>query len=124
MVSVASALWAFLNMATLSAVNDDDAAAVETMAHLSSLSWLPWLVGSAVLFLAVGIGGLRTAALPRWLAIATLVLAVLALSGPGGIVVYFISPVWLVVTGVVLYARLTAGPAAAQSVDTAPRVHA
>jgi hypothetical protein len=109
MVATASALWAYTSLTTLSAINDDDAAAVSTMAHFSSLSWLPWLIGSAVLFLSVGIGALRTAALPRWLAVVTIALGVLSLTGVGGIAVYLASPVWFVVTGIVLHQRLSTG---------------
>jgi hypothetical protein len=110
MIATASALWAYTSLTTLSAITDGDAAAVSTMAHFSSLSWLPWLVGSAVLFLSVGIGALRAAALPRWLAVVTIVLGVLCLTGVGGIAVYLVSPIWFVVTGVVLYRRVSVSP--------------
>ena len=108
MIATASALWAYVNLTTLSAVTDGDAAAVSAMAHFNSLTWLPWLIGSAVLYLSVGIGALRTAALPRWLAIVTVALGVLCLTGVGGIAVYLVTPFWLIVTGTVLHQRLTA----------------
>lgn len=120
LIASASALWAYVSLTTMSAITDDDAAAVSTMAHFSSLSWLPWLIGSAVLFLAVGIGALRTGALPRWLSVVTVVLGVLCLTGVGGIVVYLVSPVWFVVTGAVLYQRLSAGASAGAVATTAP----
>ncbi len=42
---------------------------------------------------------------------------VLCLTGPTGIAVFLLTPVWLVVTGIVLYRRLTASsPAASHSV--------
>ena len=85
-----------------------DRAAVETLAHLTSLAWLPWLIGSVVLFVSVGLGGMRTASLPRWLAIATLVLGVVGATGVGGYVLYIAMPFWLIVTGVVLHGRLGA----------------
>jgi hypothetical protein len=109
MIATASALWSYTSLAALSAVTDGDAASVATMAHFTSLSWLPWLIGSAVLFLSVGIGALRTAALPRWLAVVTIALGVLSLTGVGGIAVYLASPVWFVVTGIVLHQRLSTG---------------
>jgi hypothetical protein len=125
MIATASALWSYTSLAALSAVTDGDAASVATMAHFTSLSWLPWLIGSAVLFLSVGIGALRTAALPRWLAVVTIALGVLCLTGVGGIAVYLVSPVWFVVTGVVLHQRLSTGaPApAAGTTTSAPSVH-
>lgn len=108
MTAVTAGSWATLIMAQLSAVKDDDRAAVETLAHLTSLAWLPWLIGSVVLFVSMGLGGLRTASLPRWLAIATLVLGVVGATGVGGYVLYIAMPFWLIVTGVVLHGRLGA----------------
>ena len=108
MIATASALWAYVSLTTLSAVTDGKAGAVSTMVHFSSLTWLPWLIGSAVLFLAVGIGALRTAALPRWLAVVTIALGALCLTGIGGFVVYLATPFWLIVTGALLHRRLAA----------------
>lgn len=106
MLASSAGLWSFVQLAQGSAVNDKDAAAVSAMAHLNSVVWMPWLLASVVLFLSLGLGGLRTASLPRWLAFATLALGVLGLTGVGGIAVYLVMPVWLVVTGVVLHNRL------------------
>ena len=126
MVATAAALWSYVSLTTLSSITDGNAAAVSTMVHFSSLSWLPWLIGSAVLYLSVGIGALRTAAMPRWLAVVTTVLGVLCLTGVGGIAVYLATPFWLVVTGAVLYQRLSAGLPGRSSVaatPAAPSVH-
>ena len=108
MTAVTAGSWATLILAQLNAVKDGDRAAVETLAHLTSLAWLPWLIGSVVLFVSMGLGGLRTASLPRWLAIATLVLGVVGATGVGGYVLYIAMPFWLIVTGVVLHGRLGA----------------
>jgi hypothetical protein len=124
MIATASALWSYTSLAALSAVSDGDATSVATMAHFTSLSWLPWLIGSAVLYLSVGIGALRTAALPRWLAVVTIGLGVLCLTGVGGIAVYLVSPVWFIVVGVVLHQRLSpAARAGAATTTSAPSVH-
>jgi hypothetical protein len=125
MVATAAALWSYVSLTTLSSITDGNAAAVSAMVHFSSLSWLPWLIGSAVLYLSVGIGALRTAAMPRWLAVVTTVLGVLCLTGVGGIAVYLATPFWLIVTGAVLYQRLsTSAPApAADTTASAPSVH-
>lgn len=108
MTAVTAGSWATLILAQLSAVKDGDRAAVEALAHLTSLAWLPWLIGSVVLFVSMGLGGLRTASLPRWLAIATLVLGVVGATGVGGYVLYIALPFWLIMTGVVLHGRLGA----------------
>jgi hypothetical protein len=109
MTAVTAGSWATLILAQLSAVKEGDRAAVETLAHLTSLAWLPWLIGSVVLFISVGLGGVRTASLPRWLAVATLVLGIVGATGVGGYVLYIALPFWLIVTGVVLNSRLAAG---------------
>ena len=125
MVATAAALWSYVSLTTLSSITDGNAAAVSAMVHFSALSWLPWLIGSAVLYLSVGIGALRTAAMPRWLALVTTVLGVLCLTGVGGIAVYLATPFWLVVSGAVLYQRASAGHPVRSSVATsaAPSVH-
>ena len=71
-------------------------------------TWLPFMVGAAVLLLSTGLGGLRTAVLPKWLAIVTIVLGVGALLGPTGFAVWFALPVWCIVVGVVLMRRQSA----------------
>ena len=68
----------------------------------------PFMVGAAVLLLSTGLGGLRTAVLPKWLAIVTVVLGVCSLGGPTGFLVWFAMPVWCIVTSVVLVRRQSA----------------
>ena len=66
------------------------------------------MVGSAVLLLSVGLGGLRTAVLPKWLAIVTIVLGVCCLLGPTGFAVWFAMPVWCIAVSVALVRRSAA----------------
>ncbi len=118
MVASACGLWSYLYLAQISAVGGDSpAAVVETLAHLTSFAWLPWLIGSVVLFVALGLGGLRTASLPRWLAYVTLALAALGATGIGGIAVYVLMPFWLMLTSAVLLQRLGRQPAAGITAD-------
>ena len=63
--------------------------------------WLGMGIGIATAFIAVGLGGLRNAVLPKWFAVTTTVLGVLALLGacgvpPGGLVNYVLLPFWLI----------------------------
>jgi hypothetical protein len=104
-IAGAVATMGWVTMSALEAANDHSQAAVSALGYLADFGWLPWVAGSAVFFLAAGIGGLRTAVLPKWLSIVSVVLGVLSLLGPTGIAVYFATPFWLVVTGVVLAAR-------------------
>ncbi|MBJ7458563.1 MAG: hypothetical protein JHD02_05190 [Thermoleophilaceae bacterium] len=72
------------------------------LAAINDQSWMPWLVGMAVLLLAVGIGGLRTLALPKALSWVSIVLGALCVTGIGGIAVFMVSPLWFLATSVVL----------------------
>ena len=109
LVGFAMILQAWLIFAGTDAADQGDRTAVTVLGYLGIDAWLPWVASSAVLFLGAGFGALRTAALPKWLALATIVLGLLCLLGPTGIAVYFATPVWLVVTGIVL-ARRHAAP--------------
>jgi hypothetical protein len=110
-VALAVALMGWVTLASTEAANEGNAAVVTALGFLSDFGWIPWVAGSAVLFLSTGFGGLRTAALPRPLGIATVALGVLCLLGPTGIAVYLLTPVWLIVTGIVLHRRFAAASA-------------
>jgi len=107
-VALAVAMQAWLALASIEAAGDGRAAVVTTLGYVDDFGWIPWVAGSAVLFLGTGLGGLRTATLPKALAVATIVLGVLCLLGPTGVAVFLLTPFWLVVTGVVLYRRVSA----------------
>jgi hypothetical protein len=108
LVGFAVAVWGWLGVAAANAADNKQGAVIHTLAYLNDVGWLPWAAASAVLLLGTGLGGLRTAALPKWLAIVTIVLGVACLGGPTGIAVYFVTPFWLLVTGIVLIRRLSA----------------
>ena len=108
LVASAKVIESWLLMAGSDAADKGDEAALATLSYLGLDSWMPWVAASAAFFLATGLGGLRTAVIPRWLAIVTVVLGVCCLLGPAGILVWFATPVWLVVTGVVLAQRQAA----------------
>lgn len=105
MVAVASAINAWVGFALVEAVNQDQAATARVIGALGLTSWLPFMAASAVLLLSAGVGGLRTAVLPKWLAIVTIVLGVCALLGPTGFAVWFALPVWCIAVSVVLVRR-------------------
>jgi hypothetical protein len=108
-----------LTLVSAEAASNHQASTIITLAYVSDLSWIPWAAGSVLLFLGAGLGGLRTTALPRWLSIATIVLAAACLLGPAGALVFFVTPLWLAVTGLVLWRRL--GPAERQQARKASR---
>lgn len=105
LIALSKALDAQLLFAGIGAAGEDDLRALHTLAYLGDASWLPWVAASAAFYLATGVGGLRTAALPKWLAVVTLVLGVACLLGPAGVAVYMVTPAWLIVTGIALGRR-------------------
>jgi hypothetical protein len=105
LVALSAALTGLGYLAAASAADKGVTGAVDAIGFLADFSWVPWVASAAVMFLAAGLGGLRTAALPKWLSIVSIVLGVLCLTGPTGIAVYLVSPLWMIATGVVLGRR-------------------
>jgi hypothetical protein len=103
-------LDACLLFSMVDAAAKGDAASVAAIGWLEADLWVFWSMAASVFLVATGLGGLRTASLPRWLAIVSTVLGVLSLLGPGGLVTFFVFPVWLVVVGLVLYRIPNPGP--------------
>jgi hypothetical protein len=103
----AVALWGWIGYAAAQAAHDHQDTVVHTLGYLTAVGWLPWVAATAVLMLGAGLGGLRTAALPKWLAIVTVVLGAVAVIGPAGIAVYFVMPFWLAATGIALVRRMS-----------------
>ncbi len=119
MVAVLAALNAWVSFALVGAVDEKQAATARVLGALGLSSWVPFLAASAVLLLSVGLGGLRTAVLPKWLAIVTIVMGACCFGGPTGFLVWFAMPVWCIVTSVVLMrreSRAVSSPGAAQAV--------
>jgi hypothetical protein len=109
-VSAALAQMALWDKGLLSAAEDGNAGAVQTLSYVQYFGWLAMGVGISTAFLAMGLGGLRHAVLPRWFAVTTLVMGGLALLGacgipPGGLVNYLALPFWLVGAAIILARR-------------------
>ena len=67
-------------------------------------------IGLATAFVAIGLGGVRNAVLPRWFAVLTIVLGVLGALGdagipPGGLVNYLLLPFWLITASIIIARR-------------------
>lgn len=102
LVAAASFAGSLVSLGSLEAANRGQDSVVTTFAFLDDFGWLPIIASLAVLYLGTGLGGLRTAAMPKWLSIVTIVLGVMCVLGPTGVAAWFATPVWLVVTAVVL----------------------
>jgi hypothetical protein len=91
-----------MGAAVTAAAHHREIDATYTLAQLQSYDWVPWMAGFGVLLLASGIGGLRTRALPRPIAVAGMLLGLACLT-PVGFFALFALPVWILVTSLALY---------------------
>jgi hypothetical protein len=100
--------WGLINGAA-DAKND---AALHTLSYVAYFGWAGMGIGLATAFIAMGLGGLRGAVLPKWFAILTIVFGVLGALGdagvpPGGAVNYLLLPFWLIAAAVIIARRQT-----------------
>ena len=98
--------WAEVN----GAADAHDQAAVHVLDYGGYFTWAGMGIGLAAALVAVGLGGLHNAVLPRWFALVSIVLGVLGALGnagipPGGLVTYLLLPLWLGVAAVVIARR-------------------
>lgn len=123
-VSAALGQMALWDKALLSAADDKNAAAVQTLSYAHYFGWLAMGIGISTAFIATGLGGLRSRVLPKWFAVTTVVLGVLALLGacsipPGGLVNYLLLPFWLTGAAIAISRRQNALAAAPTDIPVA-----
>lgn len=102
---VGLAFQGFAQVALTSAAHDSQEGAVSTLMYLSFYAWLMILVGLVAAFWGIGLGALRNATLPKWFAIATIVLGVIGVLGPVAALVQIVLPVWLIAGAIVVARR-------------------
>jgi hypothetical protein len=95
----------FAQVALTSAAHDHQEGAVTTLMYLSFYAWLMILVGLVAAFWGIGLGALRNATLPKWFAIATIVLGVIGVLGPVAALVQIVLPIWLIAGAIVIARR-------------------
>jgi hypothetical protein len=100
--AVGLAVTSSLSAGVVTAAHHHDADATYALAQLQSYDWVPWMIGFGVLLVAAGVGGLRTRAIPRAIAVSALVLGVACLT-PAGFFALFAIPVWMLATSIALY---------------------
>jgi hypothetical protein len=116
-----TALW---DKALMSAAEDNNVGAIQTLSYAQYFGWLAMGIGISAAFISMGLGGVRSAVLPRWFAITTVVLGVLALLGasgipPGGLVNYLLLPFWLIAAAIIISRRQRAAAEALVAVPVA-----
>ncbi len=114
--------WGLIN----GAADAGDDAALGSLSYVGYFGWAGMGIGLAAAFIATGLGGTRSAVLPRWFSILTVVLGVLGALGdagipPGGLVTYVLLPFWLIAASVVVARSSRRTAAVAQrALATAP----
>ena len=98
--------WGLIN----GAADDRNDEALHTLSYVAYFGWAGMGIGLATAFVAMGLGGLRNAVLPRWFAVVTVISGVLGALGnagipPGGLVTYVVLPFWLIAASVIVSRR-------------------
>ncbi|MGK2878762.1 MAG: hypothetical protein ACSLFF_09355 [Solirubrobacterales bacterium] len=120
-LAVAISLGGMVSVAAFSAGDAGFEAATVALGMLAAYSFIPWMVGGAALFLAAGIGGLKTATLPKWISWLSVVMGVLCFT-PGGFAAFIVQPIWFVAMAVVLIRRQSASTAQKPVATATPAV--
>lgn len=68
----------------------------EAINILDNANFVPAMLGLACLMVGVGLTALREGSLPKWFAIASVVLGALAPLGPGGFAPFTLFPLWII----------------------------
>ena len=74
----------------------------QTANVLSNDSWIPFIAGSAVMLIGAGVTILTSSLLPKWMGYVTLVAGVVSLVGPGGFLGFFIAPLFVLTSAIMM----------------------
>jgi hypothetical protein len=96
-IGLTIASWVVSGLALWHAVDQGEDASVRTLNFVDTSNFLPLMMGMICAYVGAGAAGLKGGSLPRWLAIASIVLGCLAPLGVLGFVPAMLLPVWLVV---------------------------
>ena len=99
-IALTIASWAVSGLALWHAVDQGEDASVRTLNFADTSNFLPLMMGMICAYVGAGVTGLMSGSLPRWLAIASIVLGCLAPLGPFGFVPAMLLPLWLIVVAV------------------------
>ena len=94
--------WAVSSLAMYDAVQTGTPAVAQAMNVIDHANFVPAMLGLVCTMVGIGLAGLRTGALPRWLAVASVVIGAMAPLGPGGFVPFSLFPIWLILVSALL----------------------
>ena len=96
-IALTIASWAVSGLAVWHAVDQGQDASVRTLNFVDTSNFLPLMMGMICAYVGTGAAGLASGTLPRWLAVASIVIGLLAPLGPLGFVPAMLLPIWLIV---------------------------
>ena len=96
-IALTIASWVVSGLALWHAVDQGQDASVRTLNFVDTSNFLPLMMGMICAYVGTGAAGLVSGTLPRWLAVASIVIGLLAPLGPLGFVPAMLLPIWLIV---------------------------
>jgi hypothetical protein len=96
-IALTIASWAVSGLALWHAVDQGQDASVRTLNFVDTSNFLPLMMGMICAYVGAGTAGLVSGTLPRWLAVASIVVGLLSPLGLLGFVPAMLLPIWLVV---------------------------
>lgn len=100
--AVGGLLGSVMELTVASASHHHQAAIAQTANVLSNDSWIPFITGIAVTLIGAGITVLQSALLPKWIGWVALVAGIVSLGGPGGFVGFFVAPLFVLVSAILV----------------------
>ena len=79
------------------AVDQGEDVSIRALNFIDTANFLPLMMGMVCAMVGAGLAGLASGTLPKWLAVASVVLGCLAPLGPLGFIPAMLLPIWLVV---------------------------
>lgn len=98
--------FAVTTFAMYDAVHTGNASVAQSINVLDHSNFVPAMLGLCCTLLATGLCALRSGALPKWLAVVSVVLGIASPLGPAAFAPFALFPLWVVVTAAVLARRL------------------
>ena len=95
-VALTIASWIVSGLAVWHAVDQGEDASVRTLNFVDTSNFLPLMTGMICVYIGTGTAGLMSGTLPRWLAVASIVIGILAPLGPVAFAPAVLLPIWLV----------------------------
>jgi hypothetical protein len=94
------ASWTVIDAALWRAVDFGDESSIRTLATISDAGFLPLMASMIAIYIGAGLAGLTTDALPKWLAIASIVVGCTAPLGPLGFIGFVLLPLWMLAVAI------------------------